>query len=181
MLARLALPETRARIRAEVASRGLNNWGRIPSWEAVQISISPRLPQTAGKTVAALAAARGSDPIDQICDHLIADSGATRVHVRRRPRQRTGCSRPEHRHIERNQFRRQCRQPLALSLRRRQRDGDIAAFDKAAFLQAVEKRGKVGSACLGRGCRAPGSRRAAPSPPAARAPPAATPPRRRPA
>jgi len=79
MLARLALPETRTRIRAEIASRGLNNWGRIPSWEAVQVSISPRLPQTAGKTVAALAATRSSDPIDAICDHLIADRGATRV------------------------------------------------------------------------------------------------------
>jgi N-acyl-D-amino-acid deacylase len=79
MLARLALPATRARIGAELASRGLNNWGRIPSWDAVQVSISPRLPQTAGKTVAALAAARGCDPIDQICDHLIADRGATRV------------------------------------------------------------------------------------------------------
>ena len=79
MLARLALPETRARIRSEVADHGLNNWGRIPSWEAVQISISPRQPQTAGQTVAALAAAQNCDPIDQICDHLIADSGATRV------------------------------------------------------------------------------------------------------
>jgi N-acyl-D-amino-acid deacylase len=79
MLARLALPETRARIRAEIADHGLNNWGRIPSWQAVQISISPRLSQTAGRTVAALAAARGCDPIDQICDHLIADRGATRV------------------------------------------------------------------------------------------------------
>jgi len=29
--------------------------------------------------VAALARARDSDPIDQICDHLIADDGATRV------------------------------------------------------------------------------------------------------
>jgi N-acyl-D-aspartate/D-glutamate deacylase len=29
--------------------------------------------------LAALAAARGCDPIDQICDHLIADNGATRV------------------------------------------------------------------------------------------------------
>jgi N-acyl-D-amino-acid deacylase len=81
MLARLASPETRARIRAEVADHGLNNWGRIASWEAVQISISPRLPETAGQTVAALATARGCDPIDQICDHLIADSGATRVLV----------------------------------------------------------------------------------------------------
>jgi N-acyl-D-amino-acid deacylase len=79
MLARLALPETRARIEAEIADHGLNNWGRIPSWDAVQISISPKLPQTAGKTVAALAAERGVDPIDEVCDHLIADNGATRV------------------------------------------------------------------------------------------------------
>src|SRR5262245_1595705 len=79
MLERLALPETRARIRAEIADHRLNNWGRIPSWEAVQISISPRLPETAGQTVAALARARGCDPLDQICDHLIADGGASRV------------------------------------------------------------------------------------------------------
>jgi N-acyl-D-amino-acid deacylase len=79
MLARLALPETRVRLATEIADCGLNNWGRISSWEAVQISISPRLPETAGKTVAALAAARGLDPIDQICDHLITDAGATRV------------------------------------------------------------------------------------------------------
>ena len=79
MLVRLALPEMRARIRAEIADHRLNNWGRIPSWEAVQISISPRMPETAGQTVAVLARARGRDPIDQICDHLIADNGATRV------------------------------------------------------------------------------------------------------
>jgi N-acyl-D-amino-acid deacylase len=79
MLARLASADTRARIRADIAEHGLNNWGRIPSWDAVQISISPRLPQTAGQTVAALASARGCDPIDQICEHLIADKGATRV------------------------------------------------------------------------------------------------------
>jgi N-acyl-D-amino-acid deacylase len=79
MLARLAQRETRARIRTEVARDGLNNWGRIPSWDAVQISISPRRPDTAGRTVAALAAAVGCDAIDQICDHLIADDGATRV------------------------------------------------------------------------------------------------------
>jgi N-acyl-D-amino-acid deacylase len=79
MLARLALPETRARIDAELAAHGLNNWGRLPSWDAVQISVSPRLPQTAGQTVAALAKAYGRSPVDQICDHLIADNGATRV------------------------------------------------------------------------------------------------------
>jgi N-acyl-D-amino-acid deacylase len=81
MLARLALPETRQQIRAEIAEHGLNNWGRIPSWEALQISISPRRPETAGQTVAALARTNNCDPIDQICDHLIADHGATRVLV----------------------------------------------------------------------------------------------------
>jgi len=79
MLERLALPETRARIEAEIADNGLNNWGRIPSWEAVQVSISPNLPHNAGKTVAALAAERGLDPIDLVCDYLVEDNGATRV------------------------------------------------------------------------------------------------------
>ena len=37
MLARLALPETRSRIGAEIDRDGLNNWGRIPSWDNVQI------------------------------------------------------------------------------------------------------------------------------------------------
>ena len=58
---------------------GLNNWGRIASWDAVRISITPHLPQHAGKTVAELAAARGVDPIDALCDYLIEDQGATRV------------------------------------------------------------------------------------------------------
>jgi N-acyl-D-amino-acid deacylase len=80
-LARLAQPETRARIRTEIAEHGLNNWGQIPSWDAVQISISPRMPETVGQTVASLATMRGCDPIDQICDHLYDDNGATRVLV----------------------------------------------------------------------------------------------------
>jgi N-acyl-D-amino-acid deacylase len=79
MLARLALPEARERLRSEIDRDGLNNWGRIPSWEAVQISVSPRLPQHAGKTIAVLAAARGRDPVDLVCDYLIEDNGATRV------------------------------------------------------------------------------------------------------
>jgi N-acyl-D-aspartate/D-glutamate deacylase len=79
MLARLALPETRARIRAEIERDGLNNWGRIPSWDNVQISISPNLPQHAGETFGALATARNSDPVDAVCDYLIQDKAATRV------------------------------------------------------------------------------------------------------
>ncbi|HEY7664043.1 MAG TPA: D-aminoacylase [Xanthobacteraceae bacterium] len=81
MLARLADEGTRARIRADIARDGLNNWGRIPSWDRVRISISPHLPQHAGKTVGALAAERGEDPIDTVADYLVADQGATRVLV----------------------------------------------------------------------------------------------------
>jgi N-acyl-D-amino-acid deacylase len=79
MLARLARPETRVGIGAEIDRNGLNNWGRIPSWDCVRISISPNLPQHAGETIAAIATARGRDPIDLVCDYLIEDKGATRV------------------------------------------------------------------------------------------------------
>ncbi len=81
MLARLKLPETRARIRAEIARDGLNNWGRIPDWDCVRISISPHLPQYARRSIAELARERAADPIDVLCDYLIEDRGATRVLV----------------------------------------------------------------------------------------------------
>lgn len=81
MLARLAERGARNKIRADIARNGLNNWGRIPSWACVTISISPHLPQHAGKTIADLAAERGADPLDTLADYLIADRGATRVLV----------------------------------------------------------------------------------------------------
>jgi len=81
MLERIALPEVRERIRNDIARDGLNNWGRIPSWDCVQISISPHLPQFAGRTIQSLADERGQDPIDVVCDYMIEDKGATRVLV----------------------------------------------------------------------------------------------------
>ena len=81
MLERLKLAETRRRIREEVAASGLNNWGRIESWECVQVSITPNTPQFAGRTIASLAAECGQDPIDRLCDYLVEDKGATRVLV----------------------------------------------------------------------------------------------------
>ena len=81
MIARLGEPGTRQKIRDDIARDGLNNWGRIPSWDCVQISISPHLPQYAGRTIAALAAERGADPVDVLCDYLADDQGATRVLV----------------------------------------------------------------------------------------------------
>jgi N-acyl-D-amino-acid deacylase len=82
MLQRLAERPTRERIRADIARDGLNNWGKIPSWDCVTISISPQLPQHAGRSIAAIAADDGADPLDALCDYLIADRGATRVLVR---------------------------------------------------------------------------------------------------
>jgi N-acyl-D-aspartate/D-glutamate deacylase len=81
MIERLVLPETRTRIRDDIARDGLNNWGRIPSWDCVQISVSPNTPQFAGRTIKNLAEETGQDPIDRLCDYLIADKGATRVLV----------------------------------------------------------------------------------------------------
>ena len=81
MIERLHLKETRDRIRADIERDGLNNWGRIPNWDCVQISITPNLPQYAGRTIAELAKERGKDPIDVICDYMIEDKGATRVLV----------------------------------------------------------------------------------------------------
>ena len=81
MLARLTKDETRDRIAADIERDGLNNWGRIPSWDCVQISISPFQPQHQGKTIAELAAERSIDPIDMVCRYLVDDNGATRVLV----------------------------------------------------------------------------------------------------
>jgi N-acyl-D-amino-acid deacylase len=81
MLERLTHADTRTRIRTDIARDGLNNWGRIPSWDCVQISISPHLPQHAGRNIGVLAAERAQDPIDTVADYLVDDKGATRVLV----------------------------------------------------------------------------------------------------
>ena len=81
MLERLRDPQTRQRIRAEIDARGLNNFGRIPSWDAVRIAISPHQSEFAGRTLGALARSRGADPLDTVCEYLIADRGHTRIVV----------------------------------------------------------------------------------------------------
>ena len=68
-------------MRADIARDGLNNWGRIPSWDCVRISISPHLPQYAGRTIAELAAERGEDPSIRSAAISSEDQGATRVLV----------------------------------------------------------------------------------------------------
>ena len=81
MLQRLADPQVRERIRRDIAADGLNNFGRIPSWQAVRIAISPHQPAYAGQTIDDIAHSRGCDAIDAVCDYLIADRGHTRILV----------------------------------------------------------------------------------------------------
>jgi N-acyl-D-amino-acid deacylase len=80
-LGRLANPDDRARLRREVDAEGLNNFGRIPSWDAVRISISPDLPHYAGRTIASIAEERGIDGFDAALDYIRDDRGQTRVLV----------------------------------------------------------------------------------------------------
>lgn len=80
-LGRLANADDRARLRKEVDAEGLNNFGRIPSWDAVRISISPDLPQYAGRTIASIAEEQGIDGFDAALDYIRDDRGQTRVLV----------------------------------------------------------------------------------------------------
>jgi N-acyl-D-amino-acid deacylase len=68
-------------MRGEIAAHGLNNFGRIKDWAAIRISVSPNQSQFAGRTIAEIAAERGIDGLDCVCDYLIADKCATRVLV----------------------------------------------------------------------------------------------------
>jgi len=79
MLQRLADPTVRLRLRHDIDTQGLNNFGRIPSWDAVRIAISPHQPQYAGQTMGEIARHRGCDPLDAVCEYLIADRGHTRI------------------------------------------------------------------------------------------------------
>ncbi len=82
MLERLARADVRARIRAEVAANGLTNFGRIPSWDVVRVAIAPHLPDEAGRTFGDIARRRRLDPLDAVCDFVVADRGETRVLIR---------------------------------------------------------------------------------------------------
>src|SRR5499433_176255 len=79
MLERLARAEARSRIRADLARDGLTNFGPIPSWDVVRVAIAPHQPEDAGRTLGEIARRRRVDPLDAVCDFLIADRGATRI------------------------------------------------------------------------------------------------------
>lgn len=86
MLARLADPEARRRIRADMETPSHewdNEWQEIPGPEAVLVGMvqNPELRPLQGKTLAEVAAARGTDPIDTLFDVLVEDEAYTFVAV----------------------------------------------------------------------------------------------------
>jgi len=81
MLERLGRAGVRERLRAEIARGGLNNFGRIPSWDAVRVAVAPNLPDEAGRTFGEIARRRSVDPFDAVCDFVVADRGETRILV----------------------------------------------------------------------------------------------------
>jgi N-acyl-D-amino-acid deacylase len=79
MLERLRHADVRARIREDIARVGLNNFGAIPSWDVVRVAVSPHQPEHAGQTLGDIARRRACDPLDAVCDYLLADQGHTRI------------------------------------------------------------------------------------------------------
>ena len=65
MLERLAEKQTRDRIRSDIARDGLNNWGRLPSWDCVQILdlAQPAAACSAAKARTLIAAATAMTPV----------------------------------------------------------------------------------------------------------------------
>ncbi|MBM3218416.1 MAG: D-aminoacylase [Candidatus Rokubacteria bacterium] len=79
MLERLARRDTRTRLRQDIARDGLTNFGRIPSWDVVRVAVAPHLPDQAGRTFGDIARGRNVDPLDAVCDFVVADRGETRI------------------------------------------------------------------------------------------------------
>jgi dihydroorotase/N-acyl-D-amino-acid deacylase len=86
LVERLKDPVLRARIRKEMmtpSSDWDNEWVEIPGPESVLIGVvqNPKLLPLQGKTLAEVAKIWGKDPIDALCDLLIADNAFTEVAV----------------------------------------------------------------------------------------------------
>jgi N-acyl-D-amino-acid deacylase len=86
LIERLKDPGMRVRIKKELATPATdwdNEWQSVPGPEAVQIATvaNPKLLDIQGKTLADIAKARGTDPMDTLFDILIEDDAETAVAV----------------------------------------------------------------------------------------------------
>ncbi|MEH0826072.1 MULTISPECIES: N-acyl-D-amino-acid deacylase family protein [unclassified Micromonospora] len=77
MLAALAKTTVRDRIRGDL-SAGLPGWENTVGnggWDLIRVASAPTSPDVEGRSVADLAATRGVDPVDYVCDLLAAEAG----------------------------------------------------------------------------------------------------------
>ena len=82
MIARLKDPATRARIVADIKTPSDtwdNEWDEVAGPESILIGVvkNPALLSLQGQTIAAIAKARGKDPIETLLDILVEDNGFT--------------------------------------------------------------------------------------------------------
>jgi N-acyl-D-amino-acid deacylase len=81
LLARLPLPEVRDRIRVSIAE-GVPGWENTVGnggWDLIAVAAAPGRPGAEGRRIAELAAAAGADPVDYVCDLLLAEGGEVTI------------------------------------------------------------------------------------------------------
>ncbi|AXI76358.1 N-acyl-D-amino-acid deacylase family protein [Peterkaempfera bronchialis] len=81
LLERLPRPEVRDRIRADIAG-GVNGWENTignGGWDLIAVAAAPGHPEAEGRRIADLAAERGLDPVDYVCDLLLAARGEVTI------------------------------------------------------------------------------------------------------
>ncbi|MEU7179384.1 MULTISPECIES: N-acyl-D-amino-acid deacylase family protein [Streptomyces] len=81
LLARLRRPEARDRIRADIGA-GVEGWENTVGnggWDLIAVAAARTRPEAEGRRIAALAAERGTDPVDYVCDLLLAEQGEVTI------------------------------------------------------------------------------------------------------
>ena len=86
LIERLQSPAVRARLKAELAAAATdwdNEWQSVPGPEAILIAtvLNPKLIDLQGRSLAEIAKARGTDPMDTLFDILVEDGARTSVSV----------------------------------------------------------------------------------------------------
>ncbi|MFE7133971.1 amidohydrolase family protein [Streptomyces sp. NPDC057638] len=81
LLGRLGGAGVRERIRADI-TQGVPGWENTVGnggWELIGVAAAPRHQEVEGRRIADLAAARGADPVDYVCDLLLAEHGEVTI------------------------------------------------------------------------------------------------------
>ena len=86
LIERLKDPAVRARLKVELATAATdwdNEWQSVPGPEAILIAtvLNPQLVDLQGRSLAEIAKARGTDPMDTLFDILVEDGARTTVAV----------------------------------------------------------------------------------------------------